>query len=78
MKDYIERMQKERDELCSRVNRLEKAIITFELTSPKRYELMQSQLKSMKDYLFYLEERIHYELNVSEINDMQDKMEEVE
>ena len=78
MEDYIERMQKERDELCSRVDRLEKAIITFELTSPKRYVLMQSQLKSMKDYLFYLEERIHYELNVSEINDMQDKMVEVE
>ena len=75
MKDYIERMLKERDELCSRVNRLEKAIITFELTSPKRYTLMQSQLKSMKDYLFYLEERIHYELSLSEINDMHDKME---
>lgn len=75
MKDYIERMQKERDELCSRVNRLEKAIITFELTSPKRHTLMQSQLKSMKDYLFYLEERIHYELSLSEINDMHDKME---
>ena len=35
----------------------------FGLSNPKRMTLMESQLKAMKDYLFYLEERLRYELS---------------
>lgn len=65
MYEYIERMKRERDTLCERIMLLEKAIIRFELSYPKRVALMKSQLKSMKDYLFYLEERIHFEHTIS-------------
>lgn len=72
MEDYIIRMQLERDELCKRVDRLNKAIAKFEMTSPKRYALMENQLKSMKEYLFYLEERIHYEISLSKTDITED------
>lgn len=63
MEDFIRRMQEERDELKDRIGKLEKGIATFGLSNPKRMTLMENQLKSMKDYLFYLEERLHYELS---------------
>lgn len=62
---YIELMRVERDELCGKIKRLERAIVKFQLSTPKRVVLMENQLKSMKDYLFYLEERLHYELTLS-------------
>ena len=63
MDDFIKRMQKERDELKYRIGKLEKGMEIFGLSNPKRMTLMESQLKAMKDYLFYLEERLHYELS---------------
>lgn len=63
MDDFIKRMQGERDELNERIGKLEKGIVRLGLSNPKRITLMESQLKAMKDYLFYLEERIHYELS---------------
>lgn len=64
MEDYIERMKKERDELNCKIERLEKFLLKQSLVMPKRTVLMENQLKSMRDYLFYLEERIHYELTL--------------
>lgn len=58
-------MQLERDELHGKIKRLERAIVEFQLSTPKRVVLMENQLKSMKDYLFYLEERLYYELTLS-------------
>lgn len=63
MGDFIVRMQRERDELSERIEKLEKGIVKFGLSNPKRATLMESQLKAMKDYLFYLEERLSYELS---------------
>lgn len=63
MDDFIKRMQGERDELNERIGKLEKGIVRFGLSNHKRVTLMESQLKAMKDYLFYLEERIHHELS---------------
>lgn len=58
-------MQLERDELCGKIKRLERAIVEFQLSTPRCVVLMENQLKSMKDYLFYLEERLDYELEIS-------------
>lgn len=67
MKEYIERMMSERDELSGRVNRLEKFLVVKRDLDAKRIVLMEHQLKSMKDYLFYLEERLHYELALTNL-----------
>lgn len=63
MEDFIVRMERERDELSERIEKLEKGLVKFGLSNPKRATLMESQLKAMKDYLFYLEERLSYELS---------------
>ena len=63
MDKFIIRMQMERDVLIERIGKLEKGIVKYGLSNPKRMTLMENQLKSMKDYLFYLEERLHYELS---------------
>lgn len=67
MKEYIERMMSERDELCGRVKRLEKFLVVKRDLGAKRTELMEYQLQSMKDYLYYLEERLHYELTLENL-----------
>lgn len=66
MQDYIERMMNERDELCDKIDKLSKGVVKFGTSLPKRCTLMQSQLHAMKNYLFFLEERIHYELSLEE------------
>lgn len=63
MEDFIERMQGERDELRERIGRLERGVVEFGLSNPYRATLMESQLKAMKDYLFYLDARLSYELS---------------
>lgn len=67
MKEYIERMMSERDELSGRVKRLEKFLIMNSCLGEKRTELMEHQLQSMKDYLYYLEECLHYELTLANL-----------
>lgn len=67
MKEYIERMMSERDELSGRVKRLEKFLVVKRDLDAKRTVLMEHQLKSMQDYLFYLEERLHYELTLENL-----------
>lgn len=63
----IERLIRERDELNSKIKRVEKFLVIKTCVDAKRTVLMEQQLKSMKDYLFYLEERLHYELTLKKI-----------
>lgn len=62
MQKYIERMISERQDLVGKIKRAEKAIENPPYGSNKEgLLLLAEQVKSMKDYLQCLENRIKYE-----------------
>ena len=62
MELYIERMIREKGELSSKIKKLNNYMNDHQKDDPKRIVLMGKQLDAMKDYLFYLDERLNYEL----------------
>lgn len=62
MELYIERMIREKEELSSKIKKLNNYMNDHQKDDPKRIVLMGKQLDAMKDYLFYLDERLNYEL----------------
>ena len=62
MELYIVRMIREKEELSSKIKKLNNYMNDHQKDDPKRIVLMGKQLDAMKDYLFYLDERLNYEL----------------
>ena len=62
MELYIVRMIREKEDLSSKIKKLNNYMNDHQKDDPKRIVLMGKQLDAMKDYLFYLDERLNYEL----------------
>ena len=62
MELYLERLIREKEELSSKIKKLNNYMNDHQKDDPKRIVLMGKQLDAMKDYLFYLDERLNYEL----------------
>ena len=63
MKKYIEKMQIEKKDLEGKIARAEKLLESnpFDLDETGR-KLLESQIRYMKGYLDFLDQRIHYEM----------------
>lgn len=58
--DYIERMEKELDDLLTKAEKLEKAIDTIPTLDRKESNMMYAQLYLMTGYIDVLSKRIQY------------------
>lgn len=58
--DYIERMEKELNDLLTKAGKLEKAIDTIPTLDGKEWSMMYAQLYLMSGYIDVLSKRIQY------------------
>lgn len=62
MQEYLKRMFSERNELLGRIKKAEKAVANPPFGSDAEgIRMLAEQIKAMKNYLFWLEERIEHE-----------------
>lgn len=66
MKEYVRRMISEKSELSARIARAKKAVEhpPYGMTA-EQVRMLSEQLKAMESYLYWLKERLRYEVEVN-------------